>query len=177
MTQSQLADGQMANEEDHVDVSESIENMYLTFPVGDELYGVSISMVTEIVGLQRIMSVPDVPHYVKGVINLRGKVIPLMDERLRFGMPEKEYDDRTVVIVMQVADAPIGLIVDGVSEVMDIPAEQIDPSSSLSGSDGRGVVMGLGRVDERVAILLDVGLLVSSAEIQLSQLSQLSSVH
>lgn len=171
MTQSQQVDGQIAHDEEHIDASESIENMYLTFPVGEELYGVSISMVTEIVGLQRIMSVPDVPHYVKGVINLRGKVIPLMDVRLRFGMPERAYDDRTVVIVMQVADAPIGLIVDGVSEVMDIPQEQIDPSSSLSGGDGQSVVMGLGRVDERVAILLDVGLLVSSEEIHLQNLA------
>ena len=106
------------------------------------------------------MSVPDVPHYIKGVINLRGKVIPLMDVRLRFGMPDKAYDDRTVVIVLQVNDAPVGLIVDGVNEVLDIPANQIDRTHSFSGSEGRSLVLGLGRLEERVAILLNVNLLV-----------------
>ena len=98
----------------------NLAGKYLTFALAEEEYGVGIAAVTEIVGMQRIMSVPDVPHYIKGVINLRGKVIPLMDVRLRFGMPERAYDERTVVIVMDVGDAPIGLIVDGVSEVLEI---------------------------------------------------------
>ena len=80
---------------------DNIEHMYLTFSVASEEYGVGISVVTEIVGMQRIMPVPDVPHYVKGVINLRGKVIPLMDMRVRFGLEEKAYDERTVVIVLR----------------------------------------------------------------------------
>lgn len=145
--------------------SDGIRSMYLTFPVGDELYGVSIGVVTEIVGMQRIMSVPDVPHYIKGVINLRGKVIPLMDVRLRFGMNEKAYDDRTVVIVLQVQGAPVGLIVDGVSEVLDIPDERIDSGNKFGGGEGRKLVKGLGRLDERVAILLDTDLLVQTDEL------------
>ena len=153
------------------ELSEPIDTMYLTFPVGTELYGVSITVVTEIVGLQRIMSVPDVPHYIKGVINLRGKVIPLMDVRLRFGIPEKEYDDRTVVIVLQVNDAPVGLIVDGVNEVLDIPDDQIDRAHSFSNSEGRSLVKGLGRMDERVAILLDVSRLVEEEDINMSDIS------
>lgn len=165
---------QLSNTDQHqpmpgpqAELSEPIDTMYLTFPIGDELYGVSIKMVTEIVGFQRIMSVPDVPHYIKGVINMRGKVIPLMDVRLRFGIPEKEYDDRTVVIVLQVNDAPVGLIVDGVNEVLDIPDEQIDRAHSFSNSEGRSLVKGLGRMDERVAILLDVARLVEDEEIDL----------
>lgn len=154
-----------------VELSEPIDTMYLTFPVGAEFYGVSITAVTEIVGLQRIMSVPDVPHYIKGVINLRGKVIPLMDVRLRFGIPEKEYDDRTVVIVLQVNNAPVGLIVDGVNEVLDIPDDQIDRAHSFSNSEGHSLVKGLGRMDERVAILLDVSRLVEDKDINMSDVS------
>jgi purine-binding chemotaxis protein CheW len=85
----QTDDGPQPQQVAQLEPSESIDTMYLTFPVGSELYGVSISVVTEIVGLQKIMSVPDVPHYIKGVINLRGKVIPLMDVHRRFGMAEK----------------------------------------------------------------------------------------
>lgn len=146
--------------------SENLDDMYLTFAVGEEHYGVSITMVTEIVGLQKIMSVPDVPHFIKGVINLRGKVIPLMDVRLRFGMEEKPYDDRTVVIVLKVNNSPIGLIVDGVSEVLDIPASQIDRTNDF-GNQGDSIVSGIGRLDERVAILLNIGVLVSNVEIKL----------
>ncbi len=153
----------------HMQQSEKIETMYLTFPVEAELYGVAIAKVTEIVGLQRIMSVPDVPAYIKGVINLRGKVIPLMDIRLRFGLPEKDYDDRTVVIVLQIADAPIGLIVDGVNEVLDIPDDQIDRPRSYAPGDGGSLVKGLARLDDRVAIILEADLLVDTSEITLPQ--------
>lgn len=145
--------------------TDSIDTMYLTFPVGEELYGVSIAMVTEIVGLQPIMSVPDVPSYIKGVINLRGKVIPLMDVRLRFGIPEKAYDDRTVVIVMQVDDAPVGLIVDGVNEVLDVPDDSIDRAGSFAGDGARALVKGLARLEERVAILLDVTALLEAGDV------------
>lgn len=146
--------------------SDSIDDMYLTFAVAGEDYGVVISVVTEIVGMQRIMGIPDVPSYIKGVINLRGKVIPLMDVRIRFGMPEKEYDERTVVIVLDVGDAPMGLIVDRVSEVVEIPKDRIDRKGFSSG-DAKSVVAGLGRIDERVAIILDEALLVSDAEVAL----------
>lgn len=145
--------------------ADSIDDMYLTFAVAGEDYGVVISVVTEIIGMQRIMGIPDVPHYIKGVINLRGKVIPLMDVRLRFGMPAKDYDERTVVIVLDVNDAPMGLIVDKVSEVLEITSDKID-RKGFSG-DGRSVVAGLGRIDERVAIILDEALLVSDNDIVL----------
>lgn len=147
-----------------------IDTMYLTFPVGDESYGVPITLVTEIVGMQRVMSVPDVPHYIRGVINLRGKVIPLMDVRLRFAMAERAYDDRTVVIVLEVGSAPIGLIVDGVSEVVDIPDDRLDHASGFGG-DGHSVVKALGHVGDRVAILLDVPVLVSDIEVIQPQLA------
>jgi len=115
------------------------------------------------------MSVPDVPDYIKGVINLRGKVIPLMDVRLRFGMEERAYDERTVVIVLEVANAPVGLIVDGVSEVIDIPDEKVGRSGVQGGNESSSVVSGLGHIEDRVAILLDVSVLVSEVEIDAPQ--------
>jgi purine-binding chemotaxis protein CheW len=147
--------------------ADNIDEMYLTFALGTEEYGVNIVGVTEIVGMQRIMPVPDVPNYIKGVINLRGKVIPLMDVRLRFGMPERAYDERTVVIVMDVGDAPIGLIVDGVSEVLEIPPSQVDRHTQFGRSTTRSVIAGIGRIGERVAVLLDTSVLVSDSDVTL----------
>ena len=151
--------------------AEGIDTMYLTFALAEETYGVPIRIVTEIVGMQRVMSVPDVPHYIKGVINLRGKVIPLMDVRLRFGMPERGYDERTVVIVLEVGGAPVGLIVDGVSEVVDIPPSKVDRSGFGGVGGGRSAVSGLGHVEDRVAILLDVPVMVTDSELRVAELA------
>ena len=145
--------------------TDNIDEMYLTFALANEEYGVGIAGVTEIVGMQRIMSVPDVPHYIKGVINLRGKVIPLMDVRLRFGMAERAYDERTVVIVMDVGEAPIGLIVDGVSEVLEIPPAQVGRHAQFGRSTSRPVISGIGRIGDRVAVLLDTEVLVSETDV------------
>ncbi|MFQ6755438.1 chemotaxis protein CheW [Cereibacter sphaeroides] len=159
LTRTARAEGQPLSETDNV------EDMYLTFALGGEDYGVGIGGVTEIVGMQRIMGVPDVPAWIKGVINLRGKVIPLVDVRLRFGMAERAYDDRTVIIVLEVAAAPVGLIVDGVSEVLDIPPPQIDRPGQFGRS--RSPVMGLARVGDRVTILLDAEVLVADGDLAL----------
>ncbi|MEY2699621.1 MAG: hypothetical protein RIQ52_376 [Pseudomonadota bacterium] len=141
----------------------NIQDMYLTFGIAGEEYGVGISYVTEIVGMQRVMEVPDVPAYIKGVINLRGKVIPVMDVRLRFRMPEIAYTERTVIIVLDIDDVPVGLIVDHVTEVMEIAAAQIDaPPRFGSGDKDGSVIQGLGKQDDRVVILLDIERLVSS---------------
>lgn len=144
--------------------ADSIADMYLTFDLGDEEYGVNIAGVTEIVGLQRIMPIPDMPRYLRGVINLRGKVIPLMDVRLRFDMAERAYDERTVIIVMEVDDAPVGLIVDGVREVRDIPQGQIDQRGQIGRNGSRSVIAGIGRVGDRVAVILDPSVLVSDGD-------------
>jgi purine-binding chemotaxis protein CheW len=147
------------------DDADTIADMYLTFDLGEEEYGVSIAGVTEIVGMQRIMPIPDMPPYLRGVINLRGKVIPLMDVRLRFEMPERAYDDRTVIIVMEVDDAPVGLIVDGVREVREIPASQIDRRGQIGRNGGRSVIAGIAQVGDRVAVLLDPSVLVSEDDL------------
>ncbi len=94
---------------------------YLTFTLGNEIYGIGISHVIEIIGIQKITEVPDMPDYVRGVINLRGQVIPILDVRTRFMMPFRDYDERTCVVVVQVSERFIGLVVDTVNEVADIP--------------------------------------------------------
>lgn len=140
----------------------NIDDMYLTFALGSEEYGIGIGFVTEIVGMQKVMEVPDVPAFIKGVINLRGKVIPVMDVRLRFGMDEKAYSERTVIIVLDIDNIPIGLVVDAVSEVMEISEANIDQPPQFGGNrDGKGVIRGLGKQGDRVAIILDTRRLVS----------------
>lgn len=144
---------------DHLDDDELDEDTmldrYLTFHIGNEDYGIEIRHVTEIVGLQRITEVPDMPVYVRGVINLRGAVIPVVDVRLRFGMETREADDRTCVVVVRIGETAVGLIVDTVTEVLEIPADQVAPPPSVRSSSAR-FVSGLGKVSEQVKILLDV---------------------
>lgn len=146
-------------------LTENLDDMYLSFSLGEEEYAVGIRQVVEIVGLPRIMSVPDLPSYIKGVINLRGKVIPLLDVRLRFRMEARAYDERTVVIVMDVDNAPIGLIVDGVTEVREIAPEDIRQSSGSVNGGAQSAIHGLGRVNEKVIVILDAAVLTSDCEI------------
>jgi len=131
--------------------------MFLTFMLGGESYGLAITNVTEIIGFQQITPVPDVPHYVRGIINLRGKVIPVMDVRGRFGMEPRDYDARTCIIVVQIRDASVGLIVDTVSEVVDIELSQIEapPSMGSAAGGGQGFMMGVGKIENEVKLLLD----------------------
>ena len=145
-----------------------INDMYLTFGLGSEEYGIGINFVTEIVGMQRVMEVPDVPAFIKGVINLRGKVIPVMDVRKRFNMPEEVYNERTVIIVLDINGVLIGLIVDNVSEVMEIPENHIDQPPQF-GANREGVIRGLGKQGNKVAILLDAQRLISENIIDLKQ--------
>ena len=109
---------------------------FLDFLVGNESFGIEIRYVTEIIGIQSITEMPDMPNFVKGIINLRGRIIPLIDVRLRFGKEPKAYDDRTCVIVVGVDGFSYGLIVDSVSEVMTIPDEEIAPLPGINASNG-----------------------------------------
>jgi purine-binding chemotaxis protein CheW len=130
---------------------------YLTFALGNEEFGINIRDVTEIIGIQKITVMPDVADYIKGVINLRGKVIPVIDMRLRFGLSERDYDERTCIVVVNLDSTSVGLIVDTVSEVLDIEEKNIDPPPRVaSGGTSREFIEGLGRVEEEVKILLDI---------------------
>ena len=132
------------------------EGKYLTFSLGKEEYGIEIRFVTEIIGIQPITDLPDTPVFVKGVVNLRGKVIPVIDVRLRFNFSEKEYTDRTCIVVVTIRGMTLGLIVDSVSEVIDIAANQIEPLPKVNQITGSRHIQGLAKVGEQVKILLDI---------------------
>ena len=160
------ADQDMLDDEMFVDDDDSAEGQkYLLFHLGSEVYGIDITQVTTIVEIQKITDVPDVPPYLKGVINLRGKVIPVMDMRLRFSMPERPYDDRTCTIVVSIEDSSVGLIVDTVAEVRSIPQADIEPPPSFKGGKHR-YISGLGKIDDEVKILIDVTKVLEEGELE-----------
>ncbi len=132
------------------------EGKYLTFALGNEEYGLEILKVREIIGLMDITAVPQVPNYIKGVINLRGKVIPVTDLRLKFGMNAIDYTKETCVIVLNVGDILIGIIVDRVCEVLDVMQKDIEPPPSFGTKVHTDFIIGIGKVGERVKILLDI---------------------
>ena len=134
---------------------DTLKNMYLTFRLGNEDYGVEIRYVTEIVGMQKITEVPDMPVFVKGVVNLRGQVIPVLDMRLRFNMQSRDYDERTCIIVVNISGSQVGLVVDTVNEVRNIDDDQISPPPKTAGADSARYIQGMGKVGESVIILLE----------------------
>ena len=128
---------------------------YLTFSVGREEYGIEICYVTEIIGIQEITEVPELPDYLKGIINLRGKIIPVMDVRVRFRLKAQEYNDRTCIVVVDVGELPVGLIVDRVLEVLTIEdADIVPPPDGKSGFQNR-YVNNIGKTGKSVKLLLD----------------------
>jgi purine-binding chemotaxis protein CheW len=139
------------------DFDEIQKDRYITFMIGEQTYGVEILYVTEIVGLQNIAVVPDVPSFVKGMINLRGNVIPVVDVRLRFKMDERPYTDRTCVIVVTIGDDTVGMIVDAVEEVSHFPQENISaPPVRGDHVQSHDAISGLGKQGEKVTLLLDL---------------------
>lgn len=139
---------------------------YLTFAVGEEIYGIGIGMVTEIVGLQPITAMPEMPDYIKGIINLRGKIIPVMDMRRRFHKEPMAYNDRTCIIVLDMQDVSIGLIVDQVAEVTSIADENIaTPPDYRAGIENR-YLQGIGKAGNAVILLLDTQKLLRDEELQ-----------
>lgn len=155
------------------DDEDTQKDKFLTFQVGTEEFGISIRHVTEIIGLQKITDVPDMPDFIKGVINLRGKVIPVMDVRSRFKLESREYDDRTCIVVVNIKDKSVGLVVDRVSEVADIPESQIEPPAQIGSGTASRYIQGMGKIDEDVKILLDVDRLLYEDELEsISQAAQ-----
>lgn len=142
---------------DDEDNEDTQANKYLFFRIDRESYGIGIRYVIEIIELQAISIVPDMPLYVKGVINLRGKVIPIVDLRLRFGIEERIYDDRTCIIVTEVDGILLGCVVDTVEEVMEIPERNIEPPPKFRTVSGRDqYISGMGKVNEAIKILIDI---------------------
>ena len=148
--------------EDDEDVQ---ENKFLMFKLGEEEYGIDIKRITAIEELPQITTIPDMPKFVKGVINLRGKVIPAIDLRLRFDIEEKEYDDRTCIIIVSMNDSTVGLIVDIVSEVHEIKENDIGPAPSFKNASGNEqYIAGLAKKGEEVKIILDVEKIISNED-------------
>ncbi|MGE5403685.1 MAG: chemotaxis protein CheW, partial [Candidatus Saccharibacteria bacterium] len=141
------------------------KGMFLVFTLGKEDYGIEIRYVTEIIGIQAITEVPELPEYVKGVINLRGKIIPVVDVRLRFKKESREYDDRTCIVVVDIQSVPIGLVVDRVSEVLHINDNEIAPPPELNKAFQK-YIKGIGKVGSEVKLLLDAERLMDEDEIE-----------
>jgi purine-binding chemotaxis protein CheW len=140
------------------------QGRYLTFFLGEEVYGIEIGYVTEIIGIQPITKVPEVKDYIKGIINLRGKIIPVIDMRLKFRKEPIEYDDRTCIIVIDADNMTMGLIVDKVSEVISIDGENMVPPPSHKTGIRNKYLQGIGKVGSDVILLLDCKMLFDEGE-------------
>ena len=138
---------------------------FLTFFLAGEEYGIEILSVHEIIGMMPITSVPGTPDYICGVINLRGKVIPIVDIRKKFGMDFKEYNSETCIIVVNVQGVEAGAVVDRVSEVLNIADEDIEPPPSFGKAVRVDFIMGIGKSQSKVKILLDIDRVISSDQI------------
>ncbi len=153
------------------------EGKYLTFVLAGEEYGISILKIKEIIGMMPITSVPQTPGFVKGVINLRGKVIPVLDLRLRFGMAAMEYSERTCIIVVEIEGTSgyihVGCVVDAVSEVLNIRSLDIEDTPDFGTSLDAAYILGMAKMEGGVKILLDIDHVLSADEV--SSLSQTAS--
>jgi len=143
------------------------DNEVLTFRLAKEEYGISILQVQEIRGYEAPTRLANAPDFLKGVINLRGSIVPVVDMRIKFGVAAPTYDALTVVIVLNIAHHTIGMVVDSVSDVVTLTPEQIRPAPAMGASQGAGHLRGLGTIDDRMLILLDIEALMQSDEIGL----------
>jgi len=149
--------------------AEDREGKYLTFSLDNEEYGIGILKIKEIIGMMPITPVPQTPEHVKGVINLRGKVIPVVDLRLKFGMDAMDYTDRTSIIVVEIASSPatiqIGIVVDSVSEVLTIKGDEIEDTPTFDSTFNSDYILGMAKMDGGVRILLDIDQVLSTQEL------------
>lgn len=145
---------------DMIQTESGTRGRYLIFTVGSEDYGIEITYVSEIIMVQAITEVPELPAYIKGIINLRGKILPVMDVRIRFNKEPQEYTDRTCIIVVMLDTTSVGLIIDAVCEVMDIADEDIASPSAGAGFSNR-YISGIGKTPSGVKLLLNFENLVS----------------
>ncbi len=145
--------------------SHDVGGKYLTFELAGEDYGLGILTVREILKIMEITSVPRMPSYVKGVVNLRGKVIPVVDLRSKFGIEAVEATDETCIIVVVVGGVETGIVVDRVLEVLDIASDDIDPPPSFGAAVGSDFILGMGRRGEGVTILLDISTVLQEREL------------
>ena len=145
------------------------EGKYLTFTLADEEYGIGILKVKEIIGIMAITTVPQTPEYMKGVINLRGKVIPVVDLRLKFGMASMDYTERTCIIVVEIDGdnrrIQMGIVVDSVSEVLNIKGGDIEDAPNFGSRLNTDYILGMAKTGGKVKILLDIDKVLSGSEL------------
>ena len=142
-------------------------NEFLTFTLGKEEYGIEILKVQEIRGYDAVTSLANTPDFIKGVINLRGIIVPIVDMRIKFHLGSVEYNQFTVVIILNVANRVVGMVVDGVSDVITLNPDQVKPAPEFGSAIDTKYVMGLGTVDERMLILVDIEKLMTSRDMEL----------
>ncbi len=147
------------------------EGKYLTFMLAEEEYGISILKIKEIIGMMPITTIPQTPEFVKGVINLRGKVIPVIDLRLRFGMDAIDYTERTCIIVVEIEGSAgtvqIGIVVDAVSEVLNVNAEDVEETPTFGAKLNTDYILGMAKMEGGVKILLDIDRVLNGDEVAL----------
>ena len=141
-----------------------MDNQVVVFGLGSEDFGVNISSVESIIKMQPITKMPHSPLCVEGVTNLRGKVLPVMDLRRRFGLPSQEVDKNNRIIIINVNGIEVGMIVDGVSEVLTIPEQSVEPAPAIASTVDSNFITGIAKIDQRLVILLDLGMVLSSGE-------------
>jgi purine-binding chemotaxis protein CheW len=144
-------------------------NEYLAFKLGDEEYGNEIMKFQEIRGYENVTRIANAPEFIKGVINLRGIIVPIVDMRIKFNLGEPSYDQFTVVIILSIAGRVMGMVVDSVSDVTTLQPDQIRPAPQMGCALNTDYLVGLGTLEERMLILLDIERLMSSAEMGLLQ--------
>ena len=142
-------------------------NEFLTFTLGKEEYGIDILRVQEIRGYDAVTAIANTPPFIKGVINLRGVIVPIVDMRIKFNLGNVEYNQFTVVIILNLSHRVVGMVVDGVSDVITLTHEQIKAAPEFSSSLDTQYIMGLGAVDQRMIILMDIEKLMSSRDMDL----------
>ena len=143
----------------------------LTFTLGNEEYGIDILKVQEIRGYDAVTTIANSPEFIKGVINLRGIIVPIVDMRIKFNLGNVTYNHLTVVIILNVANRVIGIVVDGVSDVITLTAEQLKPAPEFSAALDTQYITGLGTVDERMIIVMDIEKLMTSRDMELVEMA------
>ncbi|AUX91720.1 chemotaxis protein CheW [Mixta gaviniae] len=146
-------------------------NEYLVFTLGDEEYGIEILKVQEIRGCERVTRIANTPDFITGVTNLRGVIVPIVDLRIKFNLAGAGINEKTVVIVLSLAQRVVGIVVDGVSDVLSLSADAIKPAPDFSVTLSTDYLLGLGSVEERMIILVDIEKLLTSEEMELVEKS------
>jgi purine-binding chemotaxis protein CheW len=149
----------------HIDKADGAGEEFLAFTLGREEYGVDILKVQEIRGYESVTQIANAPDYIKGVINLRGIIVPIIDLRIKFRQPDVSYDQYTVVIIVDLNERTTGIVVDGVSDVLTLSAAQIKPTPHFSGELATDYIRGLGSVERRMLILVDIEKLLNIEEL------------